>query len=401
MDIDPDTNLARAGQNGHNTSEPAVPPLNRSFQLPISARSGLSADRSRSDSPSRDALEEILADLDGGAGAVACSTGMAAVSTITNLFDAQAHVVCSRRCNAQTKRLFSHLVERGILTVSYHNLSDPSTLDETIPREANALWVQTPSDPLLSVTNLEALSSVAADDDLLLVVDNTILSPLLQRPIEHGADLVVYSSLASLPGTADVRGGAVISRSQEWAEKLDIVAETHGTAAVPVDSWLGLRDLRSLPVRTQQRETNARSIAYALHEHPAVKTVFYPGLRSHPAHEVARRQQDGYGGTLSFVVEPRVDVAALINCTQIWTLSETLGGVRSRIEHPASMSNASLTQEQRESLGLFEKLVRLSVGIESTDDLLQDLEQALEAAGRPAPMSTRDEHDAVPGRVDA
>jgi cystathionine gamma-synthase len=323
----------------------------------------------------------MLADLDGGAGAVACSTGRAAVSTVLSLFDAGAHLVCARECPVGTERLLARLADPGALSVSYADPSAPEALAEAVRPETRALWVQTPSTPLLHVADLDALAAFADAHDLLLIVDNTVLSPMLQRPIEHGADLVVYSSTTYLNGHADVEGGAVIARSAALAEALDEAAEAHGTGAVPFDSWLVLRGAKTLPVRMQRHETNARSIAYVLYEHPAVERVYYPGLRDHPGHEIARRQQDGYGGIVSFVVdEEQVDAAEVLRSTEVFAPAESLGGIESRIEHPATMSHASMSPEQRAEAGIPDGLLRLSVGIESTDDLADDLEQALDAA---------------------
>ena len=381
MDFDPATELTLAGQDLDTSYNSIAPPLYQSANFrfeDVGETKGF--DYSRSGNPTRGSLEDILADLDGGAGAVATSTGMSAVATVTHLFDTDAHILCAHDCYGGTERLFSYLADQGKLSVSYRDLSDPEALADAVRPTTEALWVETPSNPLLRIVDLEALAEFADAHDLLLVVDNTFLSPALQRPLEHGADLVVYSTTKYLNGHSDVVGGAIVARTEALAEDLDFVANAYGTVAAPFDSWLVLRGMKTLPVRMRQHETNARAVAHALDEHPAVDRVWYPGLRDHPGHETARKQQGGYGGMVSFVVADDVEVKTVLRSTEVFALAESLGGVESLIEHPTTMSHASMAPEQREAAGITDDLVRLSVGIESTDDLLRDLDQALEAA---------------------
>lgn len=392
MDLDPETTLTLAGQTVDDSFNSVVPPLYQSaiFQFDdVGETKGF--DYTRSGNPTRASLEETLADLDGGAGAVACATGMAAVSTVTSLFDADAHLICAHDCYGGTERLFSHLADQGKLSVSYEDLSDREALANAVRPETEALWVETPSNPLLRIVNLEALSEFADAHDLLLIVDNTFLSPLLQRPIDYGADLVVYSTTKYLNGHSDVVGGAIIARTEALADELDFTANAHGTVSAPFDSWLVLRGAKTLPVRLRQHETNARAIAHFLDDHPAVKRVCYPGLRDHPGHDIARRQQNGYGGMVSFFVdEAQADVKELLRSTEVFALAESLGGVESLIEHPATMSHASMAPEQREEAGITDGLIRLSVGIESTDDLRTDLDQALATARTATAVTDRE-----------
>ena len=392
MDLDPETTLTLAGQTVDDSFNSVVPPLYQSaiFQFDdVGETKGF--DYTRSGNPTRASLEETLADLDGGAGAVACATGMAAVSTVTSLFDADAHLICAHDCYGGTERLFSHLADQGKLSVSYEDLSDREALANAVRPETEALWVETPSNPLLRIVDLEALSEFADAHDLLLVVDNTFLSPLLQRPIDYGAGLVVYSTTKYLNGHSDVVGGAIIARTEALADELDFTANAHGTVSAPFDSWLVLRGAKTLPVRLRQHETNARAIAHFLDDHPAVKRVCYPGLRDHPGHDIARRQQNGYGGMVSFFVdEAQADVKELLRSTEVFALAESLGGVESLIEHPATMSHASMAPEQREEAGITDGLIRLSVGIESTDDLRTDLDQALTAARTATAVTDRE-----------
>ena len=392
MDLDPETTLTLAGQTVDDSFNSVVPPLYQSaiFQFDdVGETKGF--DYTRSGNPTRASLEETLADLDGGAGAVACATGMAAVSTVTSLFDADAHLICAHDCYGGTERLFSHLADQGKMSVSYEDLSDREALANAVRPETEALWVETPSNPLLRIVDLEALAEFADAHDLLLIVDNTFLSPLLQRPIDYGADLVVYSTTKYLNGHSDVVGGAIIARTEALADELDFTANAHGTVSAPFDSWLVLRGAKTLPVRLRQHETNARAIAHFLDDHPAVKRVCYPGLRDHPGHDIARRQQNGYGGMVSFFVdEAQADVKELLRSTEVFALAESLGGVESLIEHPATMSHASMAPEQREEAGITDGLIRLSVGIESTDDLRTDLDQALATARTTTSVADRE-----------
>jgi cystathionine gamma-synthase len=388
MDVDPETTLAQAGRalNGTNPRASSSP----SSLSDAASRSQNEATEEVESAPSRRALEDTLAELDGGAGAVACSTGAAAVSTVAPLLYDDAHVLCAQHSRIGTKRHLSRLADQKALSVSYVDVSTPEALDDALQPNTEALWVETPSNPLLHVADLEALSAVADAHDLLLVVDNTVLSPILQRPIEHGADLVVYSSMQHLNGHTDAVGGAVIARTKALAETLETAADTHDTAAASFDSWLALRGAKTLPVRMRQHETNARSLAHFLDEHPAVRRVRYPALRDHPGHETARRQQDGYGAMISFFVDPdRMDVNTLLQDCEVFAPAESAGGIESSIEHPATMTHATVPHEQRTNAGITEGLIRLSVGIESTDDLTADLEQALEAARVPRRNSVR------------
>ncbi len=382
MDLDPETTLSLAGQDVDDCYNSVVPPL---YQTAIFRFEDVGEtkgyDYTRSGNPTRTALEDTLADLDGGAGAVACSTGMSAISTVVSLFDADAHVICSHDCYGGTERLFSHLADQGKLSVSYEDLSDLEALTQAVRPNTTALWVETPSNPLLRIVDLEALSQFADAHDLLLIVDNTFLSPLLQRPLDDGADLVVYSTTKYLNGHSDVVGGAVVARTDALTDSLHFAANAHGTVAAPFDSWLVLRGAKTLPVRMKQHEANARALATFLDEHPAVERVCYPGLPDHPGHEIACRQQDGYGGMVSFFAdEDRIDVEELLRSTEVFALAESLGGVESLIEHPATMSHASMAPEQRAEACITDNLLRLSVGIESTDDLVADLGRAFKTA---------------------
>ncbi|MDA0378537.1 MAG: PLP-dependent aspartate aminotransferase family protein [Bacteroidetes bacterium] len=342
-------------------------------------------DYSRSGNPTRAALEQTLADLEGGAGAVCVGSGMAAIATVLSLYPAGSHFVCSHDCYGGTERLLSWWERQGKISVTYADLSDPLQLALSLRPETKAVWVETPSNPLLRITDLRRVGSIAKDAGIDFIVDSTFLTPLLQRPIDFGADFVVHSTTKYLNGHSDVVGGAVIARTQEGRDAAFYAANAQGATAVPFDSWLILRGLKTLPLRLKQHEENATAVAHYLQQHDAIETVFYPGLEDHEGHDVAAKQQAGFGGMLSFAVRDGVCLRTLLSSTRVFALAESLGGVESLIEQPATMSHASMRPEAREAAGITDRVVRLSVGIEHIEDLLTDLEQALEngvAAGR-------------------
>ena len=342
-------------------------------------------DYSRSGNPTRAALETTLAELEGGAGAVCVGSGMAAIATVLSLYPAGSHIICSHDCYGGTERLLTWWERQGKIQVTYTDLSDPRQLALNLRPETKAVWVETPSNPLLRVTDLRRIGSIAKDAGIDFVVDNTFLTPLLQRPIEFGADYVVHSTTKYLNGHSDVVGGAVIAATEEGRDAVFFAANAQGATAVPFDSWLILRGLKTLPLRLKQHEENAAAVARYLDSHDSVAKVFYPGLEDHEGHDLASRQQDGFGGMLSFVVKEGVCVRTLLSSTHVFTLAESLGGVESLIEQPATMSHASMRPEAREAAGITDKVIRLSVGVEHVDDLLADLEQALTVAERQAP----------------
>jgi cystathionine gamma-synthase len=344
-------------------------------------------DYTRSGNPTRATLEEVLAELEGGAKAVAVSSGMSAITTVLAHFPAGAHIICTHDCYGGTARLLNLYKQQGKLDVTFVNLQDTRELARNIRPHTRCLWVETPSNPLLAVVDLPALAKLAHELDLLVVVDNTFLSPALFRPIEHGADIVVHSTTKWLNGHSDCVGGAVISKTKEHGERFQYLANALGTTTGAFDSWLVLRGVKTLSVRMQQHELNANRIAEWLAEHPNVAEVYYPGLKSHPSHELASRLQQGFGGVISFRVRGNAeDVHHVLASTKIFSLAESLGGVESLIEHPATMSHASMGEELRAKAGITGDLIRISVGIEHVDDLIADLEQALAfvTVGKPA-----------------
>lgn len=378
----PNTRLALAGQRTDTCYNSIVPPLYQSaiFRFEdIGETKGF--DYTRSGNPTRKALEDVLADLDGGAGAVALTSGMAAISTTLALFDTGAHLICSHDCYGGTERLLCHLQAQGKLDVSFVDLTDLSALQAAIRPTTQAVWVETPSNPLLRIVDVAALADVTHAYDLTLIVDNTFLSPILQQPLALGADLVVYSTTKYINGHSDVVGGAIVAKTPELNERIQFTANAFGTIAQPFDCWLVLRGIKTLPLRMKQHEANAQAVAEFLDVHPNVERVFYPGLPDHPGHALAQQQQYGFGGMVSFEVRGGTEVVNhLLRSTQVFTLAESLGGVESLIEQPATMSHASMRPEQRAAAGISDHVIRLSVGIEDIHDLLADLDQALSYA---------------------
>jgi cystathionine gamma-synthase len=338
-------------------------------------------DYTRSGNPTRQALEDILAELEGGAGAVAVATGMAAVSTVLALFDAGDHIICSHDCYGGTERLLCTLREQGKLDVSFVDLTDPLALVDARRPNTRAIWVETPSNPLLRIVDIEGVALFARASGLVLIVDNTFLSPLFQQPISLGADIVLHSTTKYINGHSDVVGGAIVAATKELHQRIAFTANAHGTAAAPFDSWLVLRGIKTLPLRVRQHERNALEVARFLESHPAVERVYYPGLESHPGHALAKRQQSGFGGVVSFALRGGPEaVRTLLLSTKVFALAESLGGVESLIEQPATMSHASMRPEQRAEAGITDSIIRLSVGIEDLADLIADLSGALDAA---------------------
>jgi cystathionine gamma-synthase len=347
-------------------------------------------DYTRSGNPTRHTLEEVLADLEGGARAVAVSTGMAAISTVLAHFPQGAHIICTHDCYGGTARLLKLFEAQGKLEVSFVDLGNLAAVRSEIKPNTACLWIETPSNPLLQVVDVAALVTLAKVYGLLVAVDNTFMSPFFFRPFECGADVVVHSTTKWLNGRSDVVGGAIVSRTPELGERFQFLANALGTTTGSFDSWLVLRGVKTLAVRMKQHEENAMAIARFLFDHPLVSEVYYPGLESHPTHELAKAQFSGFGGVISFRVASIGDdggnVREILGATKIFSLAESLGGVESLIEHPATMSHASMAPELRERAGITDDLIRISVGIEHVDDLIADLARALSTVSKSEPV---------------
>lgn len=345
-------------------------------------------DYSRTANPTRKALEESLASLEGGIHASAVATGMAAITTVLHLFRAGDHILCTHDCYGGTERLLRTYASQFGLEVSYVDLSRPQDVEPAFRANTRAVWIETPSNPLLNILDIGALSQQAHRHGALSIVDNTFLSPINQRPFELGADVIVHSTTKYLNGHSDVVGGAVVVNSGELAARIQFLCNALGQGASPFDSWLVLRGIKTLAPRMKEHERNAAAVAEYLETHRNVTRVYYAGLKSHPQHDLAKRQQYGFGGMVSFDVRGgRPEAEHVLRSTRIFALAESLGGVESLIEHPATMSHASMHPELRERAGIHDRVIRLSVGIEDTQDLLEDLDRALDfSASRTIPV---------------
>jgi cystathionine beta-lyase/cystathionine gamma-synthase len=341
---------------------------------------------SRSGNPTRRALETCLASLEGAQHGFAFASGMAATTTVLQLVNPGERVVCVNDVYGGTYRLFSKVLEPKGWMFEFVPAEDVSTnLSAFVDERTRLVWVETPTNPLLNVVDIRAAAAAAREAGALSVVDNTFATPYLQRPLELGADVVVHSTTKYLGGHSDVVGGFAATNDPTIAERLAFLQNSLGTIPGPFDCWLVLRGVKTLAVRMREHCANARRVAEFLEAHPAVERVRYPGLASHPDHEIARRQMDDFGGMLSFeLVGSREDALAVLRSTSLWSLAESLGGVESLIEHPGLMTHASTADSP---FPVPENLIRLSVGIESADDLLADLEQAL--ASVPAATGAR------------
>jgi O-succinylhomoserine (thiol)-lyase len=340
-------------------------------------------DYSRTANPTRSALEECLAALEGGAGASATATGMAAETTVMGLFPAGSHIIAGHDIYGGSYRLFSSILASRGLEFSFVDMSDPHNVQAALRPNTRAFWIETPSNPLLGLVDIAAIVDIARKQNILTIVDNTFMSPIFQKPFALGADLVVHSTTKYLNGHSDMVGGAIISRTPEHATAVAALVNALGTCSSPFDSWLVMRGIRTLPIRMAAHARNAQAIADFLSKHKQVARVYYPGLPSHPQHALAQRQMTGFGGMLSFDIGGGKAAAfKFIQALEIFAFAESLGGVESLVEHPETMSHASMTPEARRAAGITESNVRISTGIESADDLVADVEQALAAVER-------------------
>jgi cystathionine beta-lyase/cystathionine gamma-synthase len=332
----------------------------------------------RTQNPTRLALERNVAAIEAGKAAFAFASGMAAIGAIGTMLKSGDHVVVSDNTYGGTFRLFDKVLRRYQLTFSYVDTSDLDAVERAFTPQTRMLFVETPTNPMFKLTDLRAAAELAHRHDVRLVVDNTFASPYLQRPIELGADLVTHSTTKYLNGHSDSVGGIVIAMRDEDIEWLKFVQNAEGAILGPFDSWLVLRGTKTLPIRMVQHNANGLALAQYLEKHPKVKRVYYPGLPSHPQHDLARRQMRGFGGMLSFEMGSLDAARAVLNHVRLHALAESLGGVESLISHPASMTHASVPAERRAALGLTDGPVRISAGIEDIDDLKDDLAQALD-----------------------
>lgn len=378
----PATSAVRAGLCRDLHHGAVVPPLHLSSNFTFAGfAQPRPYDYTRSGNPTRDLLGEALAAAEGGAGAIVTGTGMSAIALTLQLVQPGDLVVAPFDCYGGSHRLFSALARKGAFRLIFADLSDPAERREALAKKPRLVWVETPSNPLLRITDIAAVAAAAAEHGSLVVADNTFLSPAWQQPLELGADLVVHSTTKYLNGHSDVVGGAVVAKDQALFESLAWWANCLGLAGAPFDSYLTLRGLRTLHARLAVHEANTREIVGLLEAHPAVERVYWPGLESHPGHRLAARQQRSFGAMVSFELGGgAAAAAALVEGLEHFALAESLGGVESLIAHPATMTHASMEAAARRLAGIGDGLVRLSVGIENAGDLVADLQRGLDRA---------------------
>ncbi len=377
------TKAIHAGQSPDPSTGAVMPPI---YATSTYAQSSPGVHQgfeySRTHNPTRFAYERCVAGLEGGSRGFAFASGLAATATLLDLFDSGSHVIAMDDLYGGSYRLFERVRRRSAgLDFSYVDLTDAGALEAAIRPTSKLLWVETPTNPMLKIVDLQAVAAIAHRHGLLVAVDNTFASPILQRPLEQGADLVMHSATKFLNGHSDMVGGMlVVGDNSELAEQIAFLQNSVGAVQGPFDSFLALRGLKTLHLRMKAHCDNAAALAEFLQGHPAIEQVIYPGLASHPQHALARRQMDGFGGIVSIAIKGGAEAAKrFCERTELFTLAESLGGVESLVNHPAIMTHASVPPERRAVLGIADNLVRLSVGIEALDDLRADLDRALGA----------------------
>jgi len=374
------TKAIHAGQEPDPSTGAIMTPI---FQTATYVQEGLGEHKgfeySRTGNPTRKALEACMAALEGGTYGLAFASGMAAESAILSLLNSSDHIVSCDDLYGGTYRIFERVLRRYSVEASYVPAGGSlDAFEQAIRPNTKLIWLETPTNPLLGIVDIRAIAEMAHRHNLLVVVDNTFASPYFQQPLKLGADIVVHSTTKYINGHSDVIGGAIVLNDEEVYESIKFYQNAAGGVPSPFDSWLTLRGIKTLAVRMRQHEENARSVAKFLAEHPRIEKVYFPGLSSHPDHELAKRQMSGFGGMVSFQYKGTyTDIVQLVRRFKVFALAESLGGVESLVCHPASMTHGSIPKEIRESRGLTDTLLRLSVGIEDIEDVIGDLEQTL------------------------
>ena len=376
------TDAVHAGQESDpTTGAVSVPIYQTSTYELVELGKTTGYDYARTINPTRSALERSLCALEKGERGFAFASGMAAINAVFSMLSAGDHVVISENVYGGTFRLINGVLKNFNLSFSFIDTSDLGTVEASMNEHTRMVFVETPTNPLLTLTDIEAVAGLCRKRSAILVVDNTFMSPCLQSPMALGADIVVHSTTKFLNGHSDSVGGAVITRHKEQGERIHFIQKSAGAVLSPFDSWLVLRGVKTLAVRMERHEANARMIADFLDGHPKVKRVIYPGLDSHPQHALAGKQGRGYGAMISFELGSYAAAKKFLDALEVCTLAESLGGVETLISHSASMTHASVPPEERKRLGIAEDLVRISVGIEDAEDLIADLERGLKAIG--------------------
>lgn len=374
------TKAIHAGQKEDESTGAVMPPIfQTSTYIQEAPNVHKGYDYARVGNPTRTALENLIAGLEGATDGICFSSGVAAIDAIIRTLKPGDHVVTTNDLYGGSYRLFTEMFEPYGIEFTFVDMTDVGLVKDAIKKNTKLLWIETPTNPLLRIIDIKKLTKLAKENDILSAVDNTFASPYLQRPLEMGADIVMHSSTKYLGGHSDAIGGAVATSHKEAIEKLRFQIKTIGAVPGPMDCYLILRGIKTLSVRVQRSVDNAKKIAQWLSEQPDVHEVHYPGLKSHPQHQLAAEQMDDFGAMVSFSLKnDSIEAASkFMQRTSVFTLAESLGGVESLISHPATMTHGSIPKEVREKAGLFDSLIRLSVGIEDVDDLIEDLKQSL------------------------
>ena len=375
-----DTRVVRAEIEPDLTTGSVVPPIYQTatYVLPEVGRDK-GYDYTRSANPTRQMLEQYLAAIEGGKYGVCFSSGMSAVDSCLKLLSSGDHIICSDDVYGGVSRHFNQILTRYNLHFSYVDTTDPENVKAALKPETKMLWIESPTNPLMKVTDLEAMAVIAKENGLYYGMDSTFATPVFLRPLEFGADMVVHSTTKYLSGHNQLIGGAVITNREDIFEEMKFVQKTIGAVPSPFDCWLTMLGAKTLHLRMSRHSDNAQIVAEFLESHPKVAKVAYPGLPSHPQHEIAKRQMDGFSGMMCFELEGGILAGKLLmNSVELCALAESLGAVETMITHPASMTHADVPEEERHARGLTDGLVRLSVGIEDPEDIVDDLKMALE-----------------------
>jgi cystathionine beta-lyase/cystathionine gamma-synthase len=372
------TRVVHAGHEPDPLAGAVMPPI---YQTSTYVQDGIGRHKgyeyARTHNPTRAALERNVAALEGGRHGVAFGSGLAALDAVMKLLAAGDRIVCGENVYGGTHRQMTHIWSRLGLTTTFVDASDTAAVAAAVTPGTKLLYVETPTNPMMRLCDLEAVGGIARRTRTLFVVDNTFATPCFQRPIEHGADIVLHSTTKYLNGHSDMVGGMLVATDDALAERLAFIQNASGAVPGPFDCWLCLRGIKTLALRMRQHDANGRRLAEWLSHHPRVRHVYYPGLPTHPQHALACRQMEGFGGMISIDVTDAALARRVVERTRVFAYAESLGGVESLIGHPATMTHASVPPDMRSAMGLTDSLLRLSVGIEDPDDLVADLEQAL------------------------
>ena len=375
-----DTKIVRSGIKPDPTTGAIVPPIYQTatYVLPEIGRD-LGFDYTRSSNPTREILENNLAGIEGGKFGTCFASGMSAVDSVMKLLKKGDHVVCSDDVYGGVSRHFNNILVNYGLSFTYVDSSNPENVENAITSVTKLLWVETPTNPLLKVTDLNAMSQIAKNHGILFGVDSTFATPVFLRPFEFGADIVMHSTTKYISGHNQIIGGIIITNDKEIHEQMKYVQKTIGAVPSPFDCWLTLLGVKTLHLRMERHASNAQAVAEFLESHPQVEKITYPGLPSHPQYLIAKEQMDGFSGMISFELKDGIPSGkTLMNSVKLCSLAESLGAVETMITHPATMTHVDVPEEERHARGLTDGLVRISVGIEDVDDIIDDLKQALE-----------------------